>query len=120
VLIMFSWLHKKKKREILKLIYQNSVFLEIHTQVYDQDQEAKENFLVVKKINDTFLESEDIDSDLLNTLFSINKAARVFYNKHDPEIKLFRAKLATTKPKTFDQRFVPILGWKSYYESFGY
>jgi len=44
--------------------------------------------------------------------------ARIFYDSNDPEIEFYKAGYLTKKPKSFDKRYQPILGWKAYYNNY--
>lgn len=115
---MFSWFKKKQKKEVLKLLFQNKKFLDVHTSVYPQDIEAKDWLITVEKISDGFIKSGDVEDKLLKRLLEINKTIRLFYAQNDPEIKFYKNGFTTKKPQTFDQKYKPMLGWKAYYADY--
>jgi len=53
---MFGWLRNKQQNEILKLLFQNSSFLEPHLVLYPDDHDAKDWSEALRGIGKDFFE----------------------------------------------------------------
>ena len=90
-----------------------------YTAYKKEEPQPKVWLIETERIANEFYLTGVVSKDDLKKMLGINYSTKVLYDQNDPEIKMYKAGLLSKRPPSFDEKYSPMLGWKSYYADYG-